>query len=331
MYHTLVMSGGASLVAAFLGSLRYLEHVCLLRGIRRFVGSSAGSLVALMLALGMGVDGIRDWTQVLMDTHGVCKLSVEGALDITDTLGIDSGDRVAAAVRATLDRWCARGQSVTFEEFAKETGKDLIVCTLNVTKQTPEYMCLETTPRMSVAVALRMSMSLPVLYHPVRHGGSLYTDPVLCRNFPYDFPGCSPADPFVLGMHVFKNYRGSPHCSPHQQKQQQQHVENNNNTLVAYLMQLLTLVVTNANNYTGKHQYTMIKICVDLNSISVFSMDTLEFLWNPALVAHLGRLGYAEAERVVTHHMSQNQISLVSPEQHAEPNELLHNEDQQHA
>ena len=283
MFHTIVFSGGANHAAVFLGCIRYLEHTTLLKHVRKVVGSSAGSLVALMLTLGLTSDEMRAWTLELVEKHAFNKISLDDALDFTESFGIDKGQNLDNALRATMAKYSSSSDP-TFKELAQSRGMDFSVCVLNVTKREYEYMSVDTTPNMLVRVAVRMSMSVPLMFVPVLHEGSLYIDPVLGRNFPYDYPGSCYTDTCVLGLTV----RESPPLM----------VRPASKSLAAFVMSLVSILVHRSNEHMHRHSYTMVDVVVD-DSVDKFSFDSMEFAWNPSIVRDLACIGYTQIQKVL--------------------------------
>ncbi|PNH01128.1 hypothetical protein TSOC_012998 [Tetrabaena socialis] len=286
MFHTIVFSGGANYAAAFVGCIRYLEHIGLRHAARRLVGSSAGALIALLTALGLSSDEMRAWSMELAEVHLMNKISLDSALDLYETCGIDSGEHLLNAVKATLAKYgFADERDPTFKDLAQKTGNDLFVCVLNLSSQQFEYLSVDTTPLMSVALAVRMSMSLPVMFTPVHYNGNVYVDPVLGRNFPYDFPGRTPqTDSGVLGLYVsgtrtktLKN----PHCA-----------------FQGFILALMAVVVDQSNNHADKHAFRMVNVEI-ADCAAKFDVATMAFTWTPDIISHLAKSGYAEAKRVL--------------------------------
>lgn len=302
MFHTIVFSGGANHAATFLGCIRYLEHTCLLKHVRKVVGSSAGSLVALLLALGLTSEEMRTWLFELIEKYAFNKISLDNALDFCESFGIDDGQKIDAAVRATLNKFLPCSTDPTFKDLVQCKGIDFSVCVLNVTKTRYEYMCVDLTPHMSVRTALRMSMSVPLMFAPVVHDNCLYIDPVLGRNFPYDYPGHRENDKGVLGLTVTGEHGKS--CG----------------NFSAFLLSLVTILVRKSNEHLHNHSFTMVNMVVD-KSIKKFSVDTMEFSWTHEIVSQLSKLGYNELQRAL------EKSILNSAHADTELDELLHHED----
>lgn len=182
-YHTVVFSGGAVKAVAFVGCVRYMEQTGLLASVCKFVGSSAGAIAAFMLALGMDAEEMEHWLTQRLTAVGVNRIDVDGVLGLYENMGIDSGGRLEAFLRDMLRAKLNR-RNVTFMEFAKITGQDLVICASNLTRARPEYFSVDTSPDLSVLTALRASTCIPVLFTPVKVADMLYVDGGMFENLP---------------------------------------------------------------------------------------------------------------------------------------------------
>ena len=197
-FDTVVLSGGGPDGIAFIGALEELGARGALRGLRTIVGCSAGAIVALFVALGMTAAEMRAWVSKGVEDGSLTEVDVDGMLCVTlaqdqgggARLGLDDGERVVAALRAAV-RACPRLRSafeeedggdgdrrddVTFLELAKATGRDLVLCATNLEEGRQELFGVDTSPDMGIVKAVRMSISVPLLFTPVRHGGRTYVD-----------------------------------------------------------------------------------------------------------------------------------------------------------
>lgn len=185
MFARLVLSGGSIKGVAFAGCLRYLEHVNAIGDIVEFVGTSAGALTCLMAAAGFEADAIVTWFERQFRELALSEIEIENVLDVFETYGIDSGERLLLLAQRVLQH---RGMpaEATFVEFAKHTGKNLVVCATNLTSCRHEFFGVDTSPEMPVALAVRMSMSIPIVFKPVRYKDCVYVDGSLLNNIPVD-------------------------------------------------------------------------------------------------------------------------------------------------
>jgi predicted acylesterase/phospholipase RssA len=185
---TLVFSGGGPDGLAFIGCLRSLEdgHACGIPAIapgslRTVVGCSAGAIVALFVAVGMTSLEIEAWAKRGFEDRSLCDVDIEGIFTAVERLGIDDGERAMASVRsavakklaAVAPRLCSASPGAaagdpTFLELAKATGRNLVVCVTDLEAGERVLLSVDTAPDLGVALAVRMSISIPVLFTPVR-------------------------------------------------------------------------------------------------------------------------------------------------------------------
>lgn len=174
-YDTLVVSGGGLKGLAALGSAYALMRAGALANVKTMVGTSAGALVCAAMACG------RDPRSIMQDLGpDMFKPDLDIKL-VTTSYGIDSGNGIFEFADKLL------GRQYTFRQIKDATGIRLVVCATNLNKRLPEYFAPETHPDMDVALALRMSCSVPMYFAAVRIGDDTYVDGVLTDNFPCDW------------------------------------------------------------------------------------------------------------------------------------------------
>ena len=185
-FSNFVVSGGSAKVLACIGCVTYLEEVGLMKGIKNFVGTSAGSILCLLVVLGYKSNEIIELLVSILAKEDVAAFDVEEALSIFDTYGLSSGKALYNIVQVAIEGKTKK-KDTSFIELAKSTGKNLVVCVANLTDDKEEYWSVDTVPNMSVAFAIRTSCCLPILFSPTKYKGKLYIDGGLYNNFPIDY------------------------------------------------------------------------------------------------------------------------------------------------
>jgi predicted acylesterase/phospholipase RssA len=188
MIRNLVVSGGSTKTLAAIGCIRYLEEMHMMRDIISFVGTSAGSILCLMCCLGYTSDEMIAILEKEMITENRGQLSFDELLDLNvlNSYGLDSGENMQTFIEQIVNEKLGR-TSITFVELAKITGKNLVICVANLSKQQQEYMDVDTEPHMDVVKAIRMSISLPFIFTPVLHNGNIYVDGALYETLPVGY------------------------------------------------------------------------------------------------------------------------------------------------
>jgi predicted acylesterase/phospholipase RssA len=184
------MCGGGAKVVALVGALKVLEVTGVLRGIHNFAGSSAGAILATLLACGYSVDEVLcmmvqvDFARFKDDSIGI----IQDAARLVNKFGWCSGDVfsewIDRAIRDKLQPLDEEDEPLSFDELYKRTGKTLVITACNVNTGTTHYFSRHTAPAMPVRVAVRMSMSIPFMFVPVLYHGCFYVDGGTFDNYP---------------------------------------------------------------------------------------------------------------------------------------------------
>lgn len=186
MINNLVLSGGSVSTISIVGALSCLEdnNIINCKNITKYLGSSAGSIVSLLLALGYNIKEIYSIIEDLTDEYNkIDDFSVEMIFDIFQDYGIEDG--------AFIEDWLKRiilkkikADNPTFIEFVKITGKDLNVCASNISKYTFTVFSVDNTPDVHICDAILASIALPFIFKPKIINGEYYVDSGLMNNFP---------------------------------------------------------------------------------------------------------------------------------------------------
>jgi len=210
----LVFNGGGILGQAYCGSLKALEEADIMAQIKNIAGASAGSMMALLCAIGYTSTEV----ETLLKNTDFADLMDSGMLDIP---GIIAGDFTSYFTLLSLpekttelfnDCGLCDGVSmlhwlenimlnkgfdplITFEQLYKKTGIGLFVTNCDVSLNSYVVRSHLNTPHMQVTLACLASVSIPILYKPVRIDEHVLNDGGTTNNFPIDifdkleFPG----------------------------------------------------------------------------------------------------------------------------------------------
>lgn len=198
MYSTLVLSGGSIFAAAFIGAIHVLEQDGAMSHIRHVVGTSAGSMVALLVALGFSSVDMQAFFLKYLKTS-LTRINPEALFEWYDTMGLSDGENIRILARAAIQDKLG-STDLTFLDLAKRSGKNLAICVSNVTRERSEYWDVDSTPHMSVIQAVKTSCAIPILFQPTLYNECIYLDGGLFNHFPMGY--CSGKYPFkdALGI-----------------------------------------------------------------------------------------------------------------------------------
>jgi hypothetical protein len=168
-WENLTFEGGGAKGYAYIGAIQVLEKAGIYPAhIRRVAGTSVGSILAMLAAVGASSDYMlervpTDLQSLVMDGYGG---RLGSMIRTAVTRGMHPGQRSYEFLGSILEEFTG-SPDVTFLQLLERCGRELCVPVTNVTRMMTEYCHPKTTPNMPVRVAVRMSMSLPVLLQPV--------------------------------------------------------------------------------------------------------------------------------------------------------------------
>ena len=181
----LCFSGGGVKGICFIGVLeKLIEHKKIkLNKIDMYVGTSAGSIISFFLILGFTIEEMKEFIM----TFNFSKLNEEiDCINLIEKFGINNGEKIKLFFIKFLELKL-NVQDITFKELFNETQKKILIIGTNLTKNQEELFSVDTTPNMSVITAIRISISIPVIFTPVMYNNSLYVDGALVNNFPINY------------------------------------------------------------------------------------------------------------------------------------------------
>jgi predicted acylesterase/phospholipase RssA len=176
----LVFAGGGTRCLIFLSALKRIEPR--LGKVTEWWGTSAGSLLASLLALTKSVEKVRD---IMYQTNfeAFRDISLLNLVNFTTAWGLDDGQGMVAEIERILELAVPGAAAKTLGDVS---GLRIVVADLNCYET---VVCSETTfPSLRIVDAIRASMSLPVLYRPFRCpiNGNIWVDGGLRAGFPWE-------------------------------------------------------------------------------------------------------------------------------------------------
>ena len=178
----LCFSGGGIKGLSFIGALNKLinDDYIDLNNIDTFCGTSIGSMIAFLLNIGLNINEIREFVLAF----NFSKLNGEiDCINFFENFGINNGDRIKLIFIKFIERKFNK-KDITFKELYELTKKKLIIVGTNLTEGKEAIFNTDMTPDFSVIMAIRISMSVPIIFTPVKLDGIVYVDGAIVNNFP---------------------------------------------------------------------------------------------------------------------------------------------------
>lgn len=289
MITNLVLSGGAIKGFSFIGALQFLEDHNLLAPIRNVISTSAGTIAAFMVCLGMNVRECRESLHAIIQAYNKKEIDIDNLINIYDSLGIDNGSFIWDQLSKMLYSK-RKVHDITFRELAQSRGKNLVICASNITNPCTEYFSVDTTPDLSILTAIRASISIPIIMSPIVINDQYYVDGGVFNNFPIEYFD-KESKPFrdTVGI-VIRNVQSAEAKNKHKRL-----------NLVTYIGTLVDAMCARLNHKTPKESNNHIVEVVYVDE-DPYDFDLKQFSFNldPALLQRYERTGYDAAKQNLT-------------------------------
>lgn len=181
MYEHIVLSGGGIKVLASIGALEIIQQHGILKNITGLAGSSAGSIITTALAIGYTVAEIKEImiNKNFNDFKDYYHLT---PISLFYHYGCCAGDAFTQWFGALVKQKTGTTQT-TFKEVFDQYGKYLIITGCCLNKRETHYYSHISNPNMPIVDAVRISISLPGLFAPVKWQTDLLVDGGLLENY----------------------------------------------------------------------------------------------------------------------------------------------------
>ena len=185
-FRNLVFEGGGVKGIAYAGAMRALRRAGALDHVVRYGGTSAGAINALIVALGYTEDeqlaimrGV-DFRRFMDNDSGFLR----DGWRLMREFGWNRGEFFSSWIGTLITRKLGRPDATFADLFA--TGRSLFVVGANLGNGFAEVFSVERHPDMPLAKAVRISMSIPLMFAAVRWGArkDVYVDGGVTLNYP---------------------------------------------------------------------------------------------------------------------------------------------------
>jgi len=181
-YDELILSSGSIKACIFIGGLLELEKYFPLHNFKYLTGCSAGGIIITMINIGYTINELKDFfLNIDFDLFQEFKLK-----NFFNNCGFDDGNKIDNLLKAffmnkNIDI------NITFLELYEKTKITLTLNTVNISTGSIEYNNHINTPELSVILAIRMTINIPLIYTPIKHNEQLYVDGALLDPYPYSY------------------------------------------------------------------------------------------------------------------------------------------------
>ena len=279
MYSNLALSGGAFRSISLLGAIKYLEEINILKDFKNYIGTSAGGIILFLLLIGYTSNEINNILKE--ELTYLTNLDFGNLSNIYLDLGIDDGSKNENLLRKYLYSK-TNLNSITFIEFAKKFGYNLIITGANLDTQDTDYFSVDTFPDMDIVLALLITSCIPFIYKPITFNDNLYVDGGIYSNFPIKYFEKNSND--TLGICI----------NPDSIK--------NNDNIINYATNILFSMMNKLsydNIYKNDNKYNMCLISFETTCIDDigFSLNDMEIKIDDKIFKEYMEYGYKEFKK----------------------------------
>ncbi len=181
-FDTLILNGNSTNAIITLGAIQCLYDDNRLADVENFVGTSSGSIISTLLAVG--------YTPIELLTY-ICveksyrKLSFNFANLLLFGKGLMSLDPILDVINDLIVK--KHGFIPTFKNLKESCDKNVVCVTFNATTDEKEYLSVETTPDLPLDIAIRMSSTFPFIFDVYEYASNTYLDGGIVDNFAIDY------------------------------------------------------------------------------------------------------------------------------------------------
>jgi NTE family protein len=182
MIKNLVFSGGGVKGYSFIGCLKALEELNITQEIKAISSTSIGSLFSILFIIGYKS---KELEQIFsnIDFNNLQNFEI---LNFKNNYGFDNGDNIIKFLQVLLTEKKIDPE-ITFLQLFEKTKIKFIITGTNISKQKIVYFNYKTYPDMKVLTALRITMSIPIIYEYIRFEDDIYVDGGLLDDYPIDY------------------------------------------------------------------------------------------------------------------------------------------------
>lgn len=180
--NVLVLSGGSFKGLAYMGVIKALGKLDIRRYLNIFVGTSIGSIFAFLLSLNSYIEEIEEFVNTL-DFNNLFRFNFK---NLFYNYGLNNGDDIVKILEDFVIKK-NYNSNLTFLDLKNKTNNILIINASNITKRQNEVFDYINTPNLEIIKAIRMSISIPLIFTPIEYNNCLYVDGGITNSFMYNY------------------------------------------------------------------------------------------------------------------------------------------------
>lgn len=179
MIRNLVISGGGIKIISLIGVIKYLEEHNILSHISNFYGTSAGSILSLLIILNYTSSEIINF----IESFNLDKIFIINIDDFFDNLSICNNFKFKKLIKLFI-KFKVNNENINLNDLFLITNKNLTITSVSLKLKKPLYINHLTHPDLPVYKAIMMSCSIPFIFKPIKWKDDYFIDGGVLDNFP---------------------------------------------------------------------------------------------------------------------------------------------------
>lgn len=184
-YRGIALEGGGVAGTAYAGLIDVLEEMGLYAKLTHFAGSSAGAMVAALMACRVSPHKIKEVLMQLdfKELEDNSWFIFRDIYRLYTEYGWNKGDAIEKVYGDILDEYVG-DRNITYADIKSKYNATLITTSTDFSEGITIYRSPETSPEMSILKGIRESASIPLFYCPVINEDKVIVDGGVLNNYP---------------------------------------------------------------------------------------------------------------------------------------------------
>tara|TARA_Y100000768_G_scaffold388267_1_gene383157 strand:+ start:22336 stop:23190 length:855 start_codon:yes stop_codon:yes gene_type:complete len=182
-YKNLIIPGGGIYGILIVGILKNLEIYGLLKDIKSYLGTSAGSIICFLLVIGYSIDEIYIFLNNF-NFNLITKFNTNNIINnLTNNYGISNTNNLKIILKNFLIEKNIN-PDITFEELYKIFPIDFTINIACINDTKILFCNYKNTPNLKIVDIITISCSIPIIFEPSIIDGKYYVDGGLYNSCP---------------------------------------------------------------------------------------------------------------------------------------------------
>ena len=199
---SVILSGGGIKGLLYCGILKAYQELKydLIYNIKQVIGISIGTVFALFWIIGYSWDELQEHLNELeLDTFNEFNIEL-----LFTKYGLNTGNNLINHIEIMMNKKNI-DSNITLQEIQTKFQVNFGVIVTNLNKQCLEIISYKKNPNIRVLDAIRMAISIPLLFTAKRLNKDIYVDAALISNYPLDFITKYIENETVFGINIITN------------------------------------------------------------------------------------------------------------------------------